>query len=142
NSVAEQAFALIFSIFRDIAVRDAEIRGGAWRRNPVRRIAGNTLGLVGLGRIGRAMVPRAHGLGLKVVAYDPYADKDWAAKNNVQILSFDELLSTADIVSLHMPCTAETTNLINKQSLAKMKPTAVLINTARGGLIDEDALYE
>jgi phosphoglycerate dehydrogenase-like enzyme len=142
NSVAEQAFALIFSVFRDVAVRDAEIRAGKWRRNTVRRLAGNTLGLVGLGRIGKAMVPRAHGLGLKVVAYDPYADRDFAAKNNVMLLSFDDLLGAADIISLHMPCTAETTDLINRDSIAKMKPGAVLINTSRGGLVDEDALLE
>lgn len=142
NSVAEQAFALIFSVFRDVAVRDAEIRAGKWRRNTVRRLAGNTLGLVGLGRIGRAMVGRAHGLGLSVVGYDPFADKDWCAKNNVKLLSFDELLAASDVVSLHMPCTAETTNLINRQSIAKMKPDAVLINTSRGGLVDEDALCE
>jgi phosphoglycerate dehydrogenase-like enzyme len=142
NSVAEQAFAMIFSVFRDVAVRDAEIRAGGWRRNCVRRLAGNTLGLVGLGRIGRAMVPRAHGLGLSVVAFDPYADRDWAAKNNVKLLSFDELLGAADIVSLHMPCTKETTDLINRESIAKMKKDAVLVNTSRGGLVDEAALYE
>jgi phosphoglycerate dehydrogenase-like enzyme len=142
NSVAEQAFSLIFSVFREVAVRDAEIRAGQWRRNTVRRLAGNTLGLVGLGRIGRAMVGRAHGLGLHVVAYDPYADKTWAAQNNVRLLSFDELLAAADVVSLHMPCTAETTNLINRDSLNKMKRDAVLINTSRGGLVDEDALFE
>lgn len=142
NSVAEQAFSLIFSVFREVAVRDAEIRAGGWRRNTVRRLAGNILGLVGLGRIGKAMVPRAHGLGLTVMAYDPYADKDWAAKNHVKLATFDELLSEADIISLHMPCTVETTNLINKKSLAKMKPDAVLINTSRGGLVDEEALHE
>ena len=142
HSVAEQAFAMIFSVFRDIAIRDAEIRAGGWRRNTVRRLAGNTLGLVGLGRIGRAMVPRAHGLGLKVVAFDPFADADFAARHDVRLLTFDQLLAEADIISLHMPCTAETTNLINRATLAKMKPGAVLVNTSRGGLVDEDALLE
>ncbi|MCE9607826.1 MAG: phosphoglycerate dehydrogenase [Planctomycetia bacterium] len=142
HSVAEQAFSLIFSVFRDVAVRDGEIRAGLWRRNSVRRLAGNTLGLVGLGRIGKAMVPRARGLGLDVVAFDPYADKAWAAANDVRLCSFDELLAASDVVSLHMPCTAETTNLMNRQSLAKMKPNSVLINTSRGGLIDEEALLE
>lgn len=142
HSVAEQAFSLIFSVFRDVAVRDAEIRAGGWRRNSVRRLAGNTLGLVGLGRIGKAMVPRAHGLGLKVVAFDPYADKAYAAANDIALLSFDELLAVSDVVSLHMPCTPETTNLMNRTTLAKMKPNSVLINTSRGGLIDEDALLE
>jgi len=142
HSVAEQAFSLIFSVYRDVAIRDAEIRAGGWRRNSVRRLAGDTLGLVGLGRIGRAMTPRAHGLGLKVVGFDPYADKAWCAANNVTLLSFDELLAASDIVSLHMPCTPETTNIINRESLAKMKPNSVLINTSRGGLVDEDALLE
>ena len=142
HSVAEQAFSLIFSVFRDVAVRDAEIRAGGWRRSSVRRLAGNTLGLVGLGRIGKAMVPRAHGLGLKVVAFDPYADKAYAAANNIALLSFDELLAASDVISLHMPCTPETTNLMNRTTLAKMKPNSVLINTSRGGLIDEDALLE
>jgi D-3-phosphoglycerate dehydrogenase / 2-oxoglutarate reductase len=88
------------------------------------------------------MTPRAHGLGLNVVAHDPYADRDWAAKNNVKLLSFDELLAAADIVSLHMPCTKETTDLINRDSIAKMKKDAVLVNTSRGGLVDEQALFE
>lgn len=142
HSVAEQAFALIFSVFRDVAVRDGEIRAGGWRRNTVRRLAGNTLGLVGLGRIGKAMVPRAHGLGLKVVAYDPYPDREFAAKHDVQLLTLDELWGAADIISLHTPCTAENVNLINRQTLAKMKPNSVLINTSRGGLVDEEALHE
>jgi len=142
HSVAEQAFAMIFSVFRDIAVRDAEIRAGQWRRNTVRRLAGNTLGLVGLGRIGKAMVPRAHGLGMPVIAFDPCADRDFAAVHNVKLVSFEELLQTADVISLHMPCTVETTNLINRKSLDIMKPDAVLINTSRGGLVDEEALLE
>lgn len=142
NSVAEQAFALLLAVFREVACRDAEIRRGGWRRNPVRRLAGSTLGLVGLGRIGKAMVGRAQGLGLRVVAYDPYADPDFAARHGVALCSWDELLAQADVVSLHMPCTAETTNLINRDSLARMKPGAVLINTSRGGLVDEDALAD
>ena len=95
-----------------------------------------------LGRIGKAMVPRAHGLGLKVVAYDPYPDREFAAKNNVTLLPLEELWGAADIISLHTPCTAENVNLINRQTLAKMKPNSVLINTSRGGLVDEEALHE
>jgi phosphoglycerate dehydrogenase-like enzyme len=142
NSVAEQTLAMIFALFRDVAARDAEVRAGGWRRSTVRRLAGNTLGLVGLGRIGRALVPRAHGLGLRVIACDPFADRDFAAKHDVELCPLDDLLARADIVSLHIPCTAETTDLINRRTLALMKPTAVLINTARGGLVDETALAE
>jgi D-3-phosphoglycerate dehydrogenase / 2-oxoglutarate reductase len=142
NSVAEQAIAMITAIFRDLAARDHEVRAGVWRRNCVRRLAGNTLGLLGLGRIGKAIVPRAKGLGLKLLAYDPFPNQQFAEANGVRLLSLDELLAEADIVSLHLPCTAETTNMINARSLAKMKRGAVLINTARGGLVDEVALGE
>lgn len=142
DSVAEQAIALITGIFRDLAARDNEVRRGVWRRNTVRRLAGNTLGLVGLGRIGKAIVPRAKGLGLKVIAYDPFPDHAFADREHVKLCSLDELLGEADIVSLHLPCTAETTDLINAKSLAKMKRGAVLVNTARGGLVDEAALAE
>lgn len=140
DSVAEQAVSFITAIFRDVACRDREVRGGVWRRNCVRRLAGNTLGLLGLGRIGKALVPRAHGLGLNVIAYDPYPDRAFAEKHNVRLMSLDDVLAKADIVSLHLPCTAETTDLINSKTLAKMKPGAVLINTSRGGLVDEKAL--
>jgi D-3-phosphoglycerate dehydrogenase len=142
NSVAEQAFSLIFSVFREVAIRDAEIRAGLWRRNSVRRLAGNTLGLLGLGRIGKAMVPRAHGLGLNVIAHDPFADQEYAKRNNVRLVGLDELFASAEIISLHMPCTPETSDLINRRTLGLMKQDAVLINTSRGGLVDEDALFE
>ncbi len=143
HSVAEHAVALILACFRDIAARDREARAGKWRRSPpLRRLAGNTLGLVGLGRIGRAIVPRAQGLGLSVVAYDPYADHQYAADHQVTLCSFEELLARSEIVSLHLPCNAETTDLMNARTLALMKPTAVLINTARGGLVDETALHD
>lgn len=140
HSVAEQAIALITAVFRDIARRDHEVRQGIWRRECPRRLAGNVIGLVGLGRIGKAMVPRCQGLGLKVLAYDPYPNQVWAAKNGVDLRSFDDLLAQSDIVSLHLPCTPESVDLINATTLAKMKPNAVLINTSRGGLVDEDAL--
>jgi phosphoglycerate dehydrogenase-like enzyme len=142
HSVAEHTLALIFACFREIACRDHEIRTGKWRRNPVRRLAGNTLGLIGLGRIGRAIVPRARALGLEILAYDPFPDEVFARANNIVLCSFDELLRRSDIVSLHLPCTAETTDLINAASIGLMKPGAVLINTARGGLVDEQALAE
>lgn len=142
HSVAEQAIALLTAVFRDTARRDREIRQGIWRRDCPRRLAGHTIGLVGLGRIGKAMVPRCQGLGLEVIAYDPYADRQFAERHGVRLCSFDELLEQADIVSLHMPCTPETADLINARSLARMKPRSVLINTSRGGLVDEEALVE
>ncbi len=140
HSVAEQAIALITAIFRDTARRDREIRAGQWRRSSPRRLAGNTIGLLGLGRIGRAMIPRCKGLGLSIVGYDPFAKPEMADELGIQLCSFDEVISQSDIVSLHMPCTAETTNLMNAETFSKMKAGSVLINTARGGLVDEDAL--
>jgi D-3-phosphoglycerate dehydrogenase len=140
HSVAEQAIALITAVFRDTARRDREIRDGQWRRNSPRRLAGNKIGLLGLGRIGRAMIPRCHGLGLDVLGYDPFAKPEMADELGIQLCSFDEVISQSDIVSLHMPCTAETTDLMNAETFSKMKPDSVLINTARGGLVDEDAL--
>ena len=140
HSVAEQAISLITAVFRDVARRDREIRGGAWRRDCPRRLAGNTIGLVGLGRIGKAMVPRCLGLGLKVVAYDPYPDVAFAGKYDVTLCSFDELLARSDIVSLHLPSAPETADLINANTLSRMKRGAVFVNTSRGGLVDEDAL--
>jgi phosphoglycerate dehydrogenase-like enzyme len=140
DSVAEQAIALITGIFRDLPARDREIRQGKWRRATVRRLAGNTLGLLGLGRIGKAIVPRAQGLGLKVIAYDPYPDRAFAEKHDVRLMSLDDVLTAADIVSLHLPWSAETTDIINAASLKKMKRGAVLVNTARGGLVDEEAV--
>ena len=142
HSVAEQTIALLLGVFRDVARRDAEVRRGQWARRPLWRLAGRTIGLVGLGRIGRAVVPRAQGLGLRVLAYDPLPDRDFAARHNVELCSLDDLLANSDIVSLHLPATAETRDLINRRTLAQMRPGAVLINTARGGLVDEEALAE
>lgn len=142
HSVAEQAIALITAVFRDTCRRDREVRAGKWRRDCPRRLAGNTIGLVGLGRIGRAMTPRCQGLGLKVIAYDPYADAKFAAQHGIELVAFHDLLAQADIVSLHMPCTPETTDIINAKTLALMKPNSVLINTSRGGLVDEEALCD
>ncbi len=109
---------------------------------PLWRLAGRTIGLVGLGRIGRAVVPRAIGLGLRVLAYDPVPDRAFAERNNVELCALDDLFARADIVSLHLPATAETRDLINRRTLGLMRPGSVLINTARGGLVDEDALTE
>jgi D-3-phosphoglycerate dehydrogenase/(S)-sulfolactate dehydrogenase len=142
HSVAEQALALLFGVFREVARRDREVRSGVWGRRPLWRLSGRTIGLVGLGRIGRAMVSRSMGLGLRVIAYDPMADREFAAKHGIELVSFEELLARADIVSLHLPATAETRDLINRRTLGLMRRGAVLINTSRGGLIDEDALVE
>lgn len=141
-SVAELTLALILGVFRGFPARYHEVTKGTWRRKALPRLAGKTLGLVGLGRIGKAVAPRAQGLGLKVIAYDPYPDRAYAAERGVSLVTFEQLLEQSDIVSLHLPGTRETRDLIDAQALAKMKPGSVLINTARGALVDEDALVE
>lgn len=142
HSVAELTIALMTGVFRGLPHRYLEVRSGKWTKRALPRLSGKTMGLVGLGRIGRAVVPRAQGLGLKVIAHDPLADPEFAEQFGVRLCSFAELISQADIVSLHMPATVQTTDLINRQSLAQMKRGAVLINTSRGALVDEDALCE
>lgn len=142
ESVAEHTVALLLGVTRCLVQRDREVRAGKWARKPMPRIAGKTFGIVGLGRIGRAVVPKAQGLGMRVIAFDPFANAEAARRLGVTLVSLNELLQTSDVVSLHTTTTAETNNLINRQTLALMKPSAVLINTGRGALVDEDALCE
>lgn len=139
-SVAEHAFALMLGVYRGFPGRHEEVVNGRWRRKSLPRLDGKTLGLVGLGRIGKSMVPRAHGLGLSVIASDPFADREFVARHNVRLCGLEELLREADVVSLHAPATPETNDLINARTLALMKRGSVLVNTARGNLVDEDAL--
>jgi phosphoglycerate dehydrogenase-like enzyme len=142
DSVAEQALALLFAVFRKVTERDRDVRSGAFRRSVGPRLQGKTLGLVGLGRIGRALAWRAAGLGMNVIACDPCADAAFCDQRRVGLCELAPLLESADIVSLHLPGTPETNKIINARTLSLMKPSAVLINTARGVLVDEPALVE
>ena len=142
EAVAEHAMALMLGVAHGYPARDREARSGQWRRVPLPRLSGKTLGLVGLGDIGKAVVPVATGLGMTIIAHDPAADNQFAEEYGVRLRDLDELLAEADVVSLHLPATPQTTDIINAQSLAKMKPGSILINTARGGLVDEDALAD
>src|SRR5262245_37889809 len=142
ESVAEHTVALMLGVSRALVQRDLEVRAGQWSRKAMPRMAGKTFGIVGLGRIGRAVVPKIQGLGMRVIGFDPFADKEWAAKAGVTLVSLPELLKTADVVSLHTTTTPETTNMIGREALAMMKPDAILVNTGRGALVDEEALCE
>jgi phosphoglycerate dehydrogenase-like enzyme len=145
--VAEHVFLLILSLYKRVLEADASLRRGEWLQWALRpasfEIFGKTIGLVGLGRTGREVASRARAFGTKIV-YTDTARPDPATEEalGVAFLSFDELLIDSDIVSLHAPLTPETKHLINTSSLAKMKQTAILINTARGPLVDEPALVE
>ena len=140
ESVAELTITLMLGVYRGFPWRDREVRTGKWTRSALPRLAGKTLGLVGLGRIGKAVACRAIGLGVKVIAHDPCADAAFAREQQIRLSSLEELLKTADIVSLHTPVTPTTAKLINARTIATMKPGAVLINTSRGGLVEEPDL--
>lgn len=137
ESVAEQAFGLLLALTRKITHYDRIIRAGGWERTSVGPVRGKTLGLVGLGRIGRAMVPRALAFGMDVLAFDPVHDPEFDVKHGLQRLLFEELLGASDVVSLHLPATDETKGLMNRETLAKMRPGSILLNTSRGGLVVE-----
>ncbi len=140
HAVAEHTMALLFGCGRGFPKRDAVVRSGTWERFSTPRIMGQTLGIVGLGRIGRAVATRAAGVGMKLLAYDPHPPTEFADQWNVTFCTLDELLSQSDYVSLHLPVMPETKNIINARTLGLMKKGSILINTARGALVDEVAL--
>lgn len=142
NAVADFTMGLVLAVCRGIPLADRGTRAGGWPRCVGRELREKTLGLVGLGRIGRAVVPRARGFGMRILAYDLVRDEEWARENGVTYTTLDDLLARADVVSLHLPGGPETTRLINAERLARMRPGSFLINTARGSLVDEAALYE
>jgi D-3-phosphoglycerate dehydrogenase len=142
HSVAEHTFALLFGVARGFPMTDRRVREGKWKRVTGPRVMGSTLGIVGLGRIGQAVATRAIGVGMKVLAFEPQPNADFLAKWPVELVALDDLLGRSDYVSIHSPLTPQTRHLINARTLARMKPGSVLINTARGGLVDEAALCE
>ena len=142
QGVAEHAIALLLAVTRGIVQNDRDVRSGGWGKPRLVSLRGKTLGLVGLGRIGRSVAARARGLRLDVIACDPLANDEVCRELGVRLVSFDELLAQADFVSLHAPMTDATRGLINRQTLARMRPGAFLINTARGRLVVEEDLVE
>jgi D-3-phosphoglycerate dehydrogenase len=146
NSVAaaEHALGLLFALARRTAAADASLRRGEWRRSDFVGIelTGKTLGIVGLGRIGLAVATRAAGLEMNLLGADPYVSAERAAEYGIILVELDELIARSDFVSLHVPLIAATRGLFGRTQLAAMKPTAALINTARGGLLDETALAD
>lgn len=139
--VADHAFALIFSLARRTAENDRLVRSGGWSRPPGRDVWRKTLGIVGLGRIGRGVAQRASGFEMKVLAYEPYPDAAFVREHGVELAPLERVFAESDFVTLHLPSSADTENTVNDRTLGLMKPTAYLINAARGPLVDEDALY-
>ncbi|WOF21693.1 phosphoglycerate dehydrogenase [Microbacterium betulae] len=143
-SAAELTCGHILSLARHIPAARASLGAGEWKRSAYTGIElfEKTLGVVGLGRIGALVAARMQGFGMRVVAYDPYVTSARAQQLGVELLTLDELVAQADFLTIHMPRTPETTGMISTEQLKAMKPTAFVVNVARGGLIDESALYE
>lgn len=143
-SVAEYVITAALMLLRGAWLATASVAAGEWPRQRLmgRELSGQQLGLIGYGAIARETAMRARALGMTIAAYDPYLPADHAAWGDTHNLPLAELLATSDVVSLHVPLTPETQNLIDAAALATMKPDAILINAARGGVVDELALVE
>jgi D-3-phosphoglycerate dehydrogenase len=141
EAVGELAFSLILSLARKIPYLNQSTRSGGWVRSTGMELKRKTIGIMGLGAIGKVVARCAGGFEMNVLAYDPYVDKDYCTEHKIGIRTFDEVIAEADVISLHLPLTDSTRHLINSDTIAQMKPSAILINTSRGGIIDEDAAY-
>lgn len=143
QSVADMAFALMLSVSRKIPSFDRSIREGLWTPQILgQEIWSKTIGILGTGRIGKAVAKRARGFDMKIIAYDTYQDPEWAEQAGVCYVPLEQLIAESDYITLHLPLTEDTNQLVNTSFLKQMKPTAYLINTARGQLVDEQALFE
>ena len=144
HSVAEHALTLMLALAKDLRTQDAFVRGGGWEKKAYRghELRGRTLGIVGIGAIGSVVARLAVPFGMKTIAYDPYVSDTVFGSHVERVASLDALLSRADIVSLHCPLTEETRGMIAAHAFSLMKRDAVLINTARGEVVDESALID
>ncbi len=141
-AAAEHTLALLYGVARKIAAADASVRRGEWKRTQFTglELRGRTLGIVGLGKIGQAIAARARAMEMAVLASDPYVTAEQAAHHGVDLVALDELLARADVVSIHVPLSRATRGMIGAKQLARMKPGAILLNVARGGVVDETAV--
>lgn len=141
-TTAEHAIALMVALARHIPQATASMKAGQWEKTKFTGLElwSRTLGVVGIGNIGRIVAQRAQGLGMRVIAYDPHISQDAAAKLDVELVSLDELLSRADVITVHVPKTKDTAGLLGTEAFAKMKPGVLVVNAARGGIVSEAAL--
>ena len=142
NAVAEFALTLILSAMKNLPRYDAVVREGKWSRFPMRELSKKTVGIVGFGRIGKRLAELLAGFDVEILAYDPYMNEAAAAERKVTPVSLDELLARSDVVSLHLPAMEQTYHMMNAETIGKMKDGAYLVNTSRGALVDEKALYD
>ncbi len=143
QAVAEHTLALLLAVARSVVQSAVDTRQGRWSRRGVHiPLRGKTLGIVGLGRIGRSVAVRARGFGMRVVACEKAPDLDFLRKHEIELVELDALLAASDFVTLHAPMTPETRQLIHRDTLARMKRGSLLVNTSRGGLVNEEDLLE
>ncbi|MGH3624212.1 MAG: phosphoglycerate dehydrogenase [Sciscionella sp.] len=143
-SAAEHAVALLLAVARRVSAADASLRAGEWKRSQFSGVElnGKTVGVVGLGKIGQLFAHRLAAFGTELIAYDPYVSATRAAQLGIELVELDDLLDRADFISIHLPKTPETKGLIGVDQLAKTKQGVIIVNAARGGLVDEDALAD
>ena len=144
DEVSNQAISLMLACHRKLNILNSQVHHNGWDykiAKPIHRLQGQTLGLLGFGRIPKMVAQKAKAFGLNIIAYDPYVTPEVGLQYNVTILPLKDVLQKADIISVHVPLTKDTENLLNEQTLSWMKPEAIVINTSRGPLIDEKALY-
>jgi D-3-phosphoglycerate dehydrogenase len=143
-AAAEHTLALLYGLARRTAPADASVRRGEWKRAQFTglELRGRTLGIVGLGKIGQAIAVRAIAMEMTVVAVDPFVTEEQAANHGVELIEFDELLRRADVVTVHVPLTRTTRGLIGREAIARLKPGSIVLNVARGGVVDEAAVAE
>jgi D-3-phosphoglycerate dehydrogenase len=142
GSVAEHTFCLMLGLAKRLVPQHLGVKAGDWPRGANLPLRGRTLGIAGLGRIGKAVALRGQAFAMRLLAYDPVPDKAFAEHHQIDLVSLEKLLAESDYLTLHLPVSAESRYLINRRTLALMKPTAFLINTARGAVVNEADLLE
>ena len=143
-AAAEHTLALLYGVARRTAAADASVRRGEWKRSEFTglELRGRTLGIVGLGKIGQAIADRARAMEMVVLGVDPYVNAEQAANHGVELVDFDTMLARADVVTVHVPLTRATKGLVGRAAIARLKPGAIVLNVARGGIVDEAALAD
>jgi len=142
-AVADLAMTLLLAFTRRLVEAYQNVVSGKWNQFLGVGVYGKTLGIIGLGRIGLAVADRAKGFGMNLIGFDPYAgERVRAERSDIEVVDLDQLLRTSDFISLNLPLSEQTVGLIGREALAKMKPGAILVNTSRGRIVDEAAMYE
>ena len=137
EAAAEHALALLLAVSKHIVLGDRAVRAGRWPRDLIEPVRTKTIGILGLGRIGRSMAIRSAALGMNVIAHDAFPDETFAREHHIELVDFQTLIERCDILSIHCPNNDQTRGMIDRHVLASMKPTAILINTARGAVVNE-----